>query len=94
MILGNEFIFETLDDAVMVQRKLDEIMNEKGFVTCYRLYKMLGFLDEDKIYPDIYYNHGWASLWGSRVERIDNCVNGKWILKMPQIKRLNVKEND
>ena len=95
MYLGREFVFKTFEEAMDVHRKIYDKVREHGFITCHELYCMIGFMDNERIYPSIYYTHGWTNLWEVKLGPIENCANGTWILKMPQIKRINrEKEND
>lgn len=85
-----EFIFETFDEAMNVHKKLFEIRRNNGFVTCADLY-LLAHNVKGPYLSDIYNNHGWTNLWNVKVEPYDE--DGNWVLKMPQIQFLNMKEN-
>lgn len=87
-----EFIFGTFDEAMNVHKKLFEIIREKGFVTYADLYFLIN--KEETLCKEKWTNYGWTKLWGSKVEPIDDCINGYWVLRMPKIKKLNKKEID
>ena len=87
----NEFIFDTFEEANNIHKQLFEICREKGFVTCY---DVLNLVIKDEKSKEViesvstYHSHGWINLWDVKVEPIENCVNGYWVLKLPQPKIL------
>lgn len=83
MQLLTDFIFETFEEAINVHRKLFELGRKKHFVTYADLYKMTNKVEDDKVLPDIYENHGWTNLWHIKLEPYDKT---RWILRLPEIK--------
>ena len=95
-----EFVFDTFEEANNVHKKLFEIRRQKGYVTCADLFALIhvDYSVEEVLNAyckDLYQTHGWTDLWNVKVEpaisRKDGCINGDWILKMPQIKIINKK---
>lgn len=89
MILTNEIIFETFDEAMNVHTRLFEIMRNNGIVTCADLYKVSN--EKYETSDPEYYKYGWTNLWGSKVEPFG--YNGYWVLRLPEIINLE-KENE
>lgn len=77
MLLANEFIFRSFDDAMNIHKKMFEILKEKGAVSYEDLYSAI--YDCEINNPE-YKNYGWTKLLYAKVEPYKN---GKWILKMP-----------
>lgn len=88
MRLATDFIFESFDAGMKVHRKLFELIRTKGFVT------YMDLLCE--VYGDYetttleYFEYGWTNLFLAKLEPYCNDKE-KWILRMPQIKKLNKK---
>ncbi len=86
-----EIIFDTFDEAMTVHRKAFEMLKKTGFIT-YADLLYIAQNDQDAVYPDKYYQHGWYNLFYAKVEPCEDCVNGEWVLKMPKIKSLKEKK--
>ena len=84
-----EFIFESFDEAMVVHKKLFNIMREKGLVTYADLHSL--YTKEHTNCKDEWLNYGWTNIWGAVVEPADNYINGNWRLKLPKMKHLNRK---
>lgn len=78
-----EFIFETFDEALNTHKYLFKMVREQGYVSYADLY--LHLHPDEKLCKDIYHIHGWVNLWDAKVEPVEDCVNGQWILKLPKI---------
>lgn len=93
----NEFVFDTFEEANNVHKQLFKIGREKGHVTCADVLKLAIKDEESKEIIDsieTYHTHGWTNLWDVKVEPIENCVNGDWVLKMPNPKILKIRKGE
>ena len=85
----NEFIFETFDEANNIHGQLLKKYREKGYVTCFDVLNLVIKDEESKKILEsinIYHTHGWNYLWDARVEPKEKCINGEWVLRLPQPK--------
>ena len=94
-----DLVFDTFNTAMTVHGKLFEKLKSKGFVTIAEYYAIAyatGCPDPAIYmyggdYPPVYHAYGWDNLFYSKVEETSDK---RWVLKMPEIILLKVKENE
>jgi hypothetical protein len=85
----NEFIFEDFNQAMEVHKEIFQIIREKGYLSYRKLYSLITKKEEKEVDNllnlDIYDKHGWTNLFECKIDPTDD---GKWILKMPELKNI------
>ena len=80
----DEFIFDTFDEAMKAHTNVFKLCRVQGYIT-YADYLKIKYNKPRKC-PSKYINYGWTHLYGSVLEPYGN--EGKWILKMPKIRKI------
>lgn len=83
------FMFENLDAAMDVLKKLYEIGRKQDYVTYADLGKILSI---DVVDKEIYHNYGWTNLWESKIKPVEGYISDDWVLILPKMKKIKIKK--